>query len=195
MFPVRKRLEPQHGAGNNISKVGKHCLVPDGLEWRQGGLLVRTRAKRSNVPCQVWRIVGTLIKCPTAFGREFVLNFVIGIHESHDLFDLMGKRPAPLVKSPLSSLRPSPRRARTPSTQGGPACRWRAGRCHVRRRICRGRRGQDACHLHHAVQHLAIVDADDEIAAEPRVSKTSASMAQISASAATVGVPTVSASH
>ena len=80
-----------------------------------------------------------------------------------DIFSIVLRpRPAPLVKSPLSSFRPGPSKARTPSAPkpiilvDRPQHRQPAPGVFLAAKPDR---------LHHAVEHFAVVDLDDVIAA------------------------------
>ena len=102
-------------------------------------------------------------------------------------------RPAPLVKSPLSSLRPSP-------------SSWlHAADAEPVELVDRAQHGEtlagiglaaEADGFEHAVEHLAVVHLDHVLPrGMPSASMVSAAIMQISASAAGDALPTVSASN
>jgi hypothetical protein len=70
--------------------------------------------------------------------------------------------PAPLVKSPLSSLRPSPKQQRTPSVPNLSSLSMARSTVRAAFRVSSSVK---PIGFHHAVQNLAVVHADDVLAA------------------------------
>jgi hypothetical protein len=101
--------------------------------------------------------------CPRRSRRSISAFAVTNLHDDRPPLDF--ERPAPFVKSPLSSFRPSPSSARTPSSPS------RSSLSIARSTIPRscenfsGSAGSRIPDLHHPVQHLPVVHPDQVVPA------------------------------